>query len=180
MGKNPARSAFFPRQRGTDSSGCSPIKYLERERAMRFFAGISGSDLSNGKDRICRRSSGKKPLLAEKLEKQEQRKKKKRRMARAEKPERVAMRAAMHARALSSVKRTERKKNQMAELQPRKFEGTQPDKRETLDGIRDRLRTTRSVVTFRLVSVRFDSSRFLECSRMQGIATFGPLGASRS
>lgn len=53
-----------------------PIEYLEHERATWFFVGISGSDLSNGKDGIGRRrSNGKKRVLAEKLKELEKRKK---------------------------------------------------------------------------------------------------------
>lgn len=53
-----------------------PIEYLEHERATWFFVGISGSDLSNGKDGIGRRrSNSKKRVLAEKLKELEKRKK---------------------------------------------------------------------------------------------------------
>lgn len=73
----------FSRRRRADANRYPPIEYLEHERTMRFFVGISGSDLSNGKDGIGRRSNGKKRLLAvaekrektKKLEKRERRKK---------------------------------------------------------------------------------------------------------
>lgn len=102
------------------------------ERTTWFFVGISGSDLSNGKDGIGRRSNGKKRVLAEKLKELEKRKKRRkkgregRRKKREKKKKKMGcesqsgrfipnartLRVYMHARALSSVKRTERKKNQ--------------------------------------------------------------------
>lgn len=57
------------------TGGNPPIEYLEHERTTWFFVGISGSDLSNGKDGIGRRSNGKKRVLAEKLKELEKRKK---------------------------------------------------------------------------------------------------------
>lgn len=63
------------RKRLANGNWYPPIEYLEHERTTWFFVGISGSDLSNGKDGIGRRSNGKKRVLAEKLKELEKRKK---------------------------------------------------------------------------------------------------------
>lgn len=123
-----------------------PIEYLEHERATWFFVGISGSDLSNGKDGIGRRrSNGKKRVLAEKLKELEKRKKRRKKgkeggKGRVKKRKKkmgcesqsgrfipnartlrvyIYIYMRVHARALSSVKRTERKKNQRSTTEPR-------------------------------------------------------------